>query len=66
MVSNPKPIMQHHSGATSFGDGWQNYKAHVMNNENYKTRDKNGGETKEWETYFSKWNMKMVGDDESS
>jgi hypothetical protein len=37
-----------------------------MNNENCKTKDKNGGETKEWETYFNKWNMKMVVDDESS
>ncbi len=58
--------MQHHGGATSFGDGWKIYKTHVMNNENYKTIDKDGGETKQWEIYYSKWNMKMVGDDESS
>jgi hypothetical protein len=39
--------MQHHGGATSFGDGCKNYKTHVMNNENYNTRDKNGAKTKE-------------------
>jgi hypothetical protein len=42
-----KLIMQHHGGTTNFGDGLKIYKAHVMNNENCKTKDKNGGETKE-------------------